>query len=164
MTIRTPRLVLRRARESDLAAVHAMMSDAEAMRYWSTPPHADVETTRAWRAGMIAASPDDSDDYIVELASEAIGKLGAWRVPEVGFLFARPHWGKGYALEALEAFAAHSFARGRDHLTADVDPRNDRCLRLLARAGFVETHRAARTFQVGDEWCESVYLRLDRPG
>lgn len=163
MIIRTSRLVLRRARESDLAAVHAMMSDAEAMRHWSTPPHPDVETTRAWLARMISASPDESDDYIVELAGEPIGKLGAWRAPEVGFLFARPHWGQGYALEALMAFAAHSFARGLDRLTADVDPRNDRCLRLLARAGFRETHRAARTFQVGDEWCDSVYLRLDRP-
>jgi RimJ/RimL family protein N-acetyltransferase len=49
-------------------------------------------------------------------------------------------------------------------LTADVDPRNEGSLRLLAKLGFVETHRAARTWLVGEEWCDSVYLALGRPG
>ncbi len=48
-------------------------------------------------------------------------------------------------------------------LTADVDPRNERSLGLLARLDFRETHRAARTYRIGEEWCDSVYLRLDRP-
>ena len=49
-------------------------------------------------------------------------------------------------------------------IKADVDPRNQGSLRLLARLGFVETHRAGRTWLVGDEWCDSVYLALPRPG
>jgi ribosomal protein S18 acetylase RimI-like enzyme len=50
-----------------------------------------------------------------------------------------------------------------DAITADVDPRNVASLRLLARLGFEETGRAARTCQVGDEWQDSVYLALRRP-
>jgi RimJ/RimL family protein N-acetyltransferase len=46
---------------------------------------------------------------------------------------------------------------------ADVDPRNSACLNLLTRLGFQETHRTARTWLVGDEWCDSVYLALPRP-
>jgi len=163
ITIRTERLLLRRARPDDLAALHRIMSDAEAMRYWSTPPHEDVETTRAWLDSMIAAPAEASDDFIVELDGETIGKLGAWRLPEVGFLLARRCWGKGYAGEALAAFVAHAFAARSDHLVADVDPRNAASLALLARAGFRETGRATRTWCVGGEWCDSVYLRLDRP-
>lgn len=160
--IRTERLLLRRARPDDLTALHAMMSDAETMRYWSTPPHADVETTRAFLDGMIAADPTASDDFIVEKDDEAIGKLGAWRLPEVGYLIGRPHWNLGYAREALAAFIAYAFAHRTDHLTADVDPRNAASLALLAGAGFRVTGRAERTWCVGGEWCDSVYLRLDR--
>jgi ribosomal-protein-alanine N-acetyltransferase len=161
--IRTGRLLLRRARPDDLAPLFAMMSDAETMRYWSTPPHADLETTRAWLESMIAAPAETSDDFIVEKDGEAIGKLGAWRLPEVGYLIGRPHWGRGYAREAMAAFIAYAFAHRTDHLTADVDPRNTASLALLARAGFCETGRGERTWCVGGEWCDSVYLRLDRP-
>jgi RimJ/RimL family protein N-acetyltransferase len=161
--IRTERLVLRKAREDDLAALHAIMSDPQAMRFWSTPPHPDLATTQAWLAGMIAIPPDTGDDFIVELDGRLIGKLGAWRWPEVGFLLSRDHWGKGYASEALTAFIGHAFAGRADHLTADVDPRNRASLALLARTGFRETHRAARTWLVGEEWCDSVYLALQRP-
>ena len=48
-------------------------------------------------------------------------------------------------------------------LTADVDPRNAASLGLLQRLGFAETGTAKNTFLLGEEWCDSVYLRLDRP-
>ncbi len=91
--IRTARLRLRKARENDLDALHAILSDALTMRYWSTPPHADVETTRAWLAGMIDLPADTADDYVVERDGRLIGKLGMWRTPEIGFLLDRAAWG-----------------------------------------------------------------------
>ncbi len=159
--LRTRRLVLRRAQAHDLAAVHAAMSDPETMQFWSTPPHADIETTRVWLESMIAAPAAESDDFIVTLDGVAIGKMGTWRRPEIGYLIARPHWGKGYASEALEAFIAHAASTGAAFLTADVDPRNGASLALLTRAGFRETGRAQNTWQVGGIWCDSVYLRLE---
>ncbi|EJL20790.1 acetyltransferase, ribosomal protein N-acetylase [Caulobacter sp. AP07] len=160
--IRTPRLLLRRAEEGDLSALHGIMSDPVAMKYWSTPPHVDLDVTRRWLASMIEAPAEISDDYIVERDGQVIGKLGAWRLPEIGFLLSRAAWGQGYGREALRAFIAHAFAGRTDHLTADVDPDNAASLALLAGAGFVETGRAAQTWQLGDTWCDSVYLRLDR--
>jgi [ribosomal protein S5]-alanine N-acetyltransferase len=164
ISIRTPRLLLRRAAEGDLDAIHAIMSDHEAMRFWSTPPHTDREATRAWLASMIATPPDAGDDFIVEHEGVVIGKLGAWRWPEIGYILARPAWGRGFATEALAAFIDYAFDGRTDHLTADVDPRNLASLALLSRLGFSETGRAARTWRVGDQWCDSIYLRLDRRG
>lgn len=161
--IRTERLVLRRARPGDLDALHAMMSDAETMRYWSTPPHDDLTQTRDWLDSMIAVDMAISDDFIVEKDGETIGKLGTWRLPEVGYLIGRPYWGRGYATEAMAAFVAYAFAHRTDHLIADVDPRNTASLALLSRTGFRVTGRAERTWCVGGEWCDSVYLRMDRP-
>ena len=75
------------------------------------------------------------------------------------------YWGRGIATEAARAFIDYAFeARAVDQLTADVDPRNSASLRVLAKLGFVETGRAERTFLLGEEWCDSVYLALPRPG
>ena len=158
--IETARLVLRRATLDDLDAFHAAMRDPRAMRYWSTPPHGDIEQTRLWLTGMVEADPAISDDFVIELDGAVIGKLGAFRLPEVGFLLHPDHHGKGYAREALAAFTAYIRARGLPRLTADADPRNAASLALLKRSGFVETGRGERTWLVGDEWCDSIYLGL----
>jgi ribosomal-protein-alanine N-acetyltransferase len=160
----TPRLRLRRAQASDLDGLHAVFSDPTAMRYWSTPPHADRQQTRDWLDGMIEAAPDVSDDFVVEFQGEVIGKAGCWKVPEIGYILHPDHWGRGLATEALSAVIDHVFAaRAIEAIKADVDPRNEGSLRLLAKLGFIETHRAERTWHVGDEWCDSVYLALKRP-
>ena len=159
--IRTERLLLRRATMDDVEAMHAIMSDPIAMRYWSTPPHAELVETERWIASMIEDDPVARDDFIVTLNGRLIGKMGAWRLPEFGFLFDPEQWGQGYAREALAAFVERRRAMGSAELTADVDPRNAASIRLLASAGFVESGRALGTWQVGDELCDSVYFRLD---
>jgi RimJ/RimL family protein N-acetyltransferase len=158
--IRTDRLFLRRACADDVEAMHRIMSDARAMRYWSTPPHINVDDTARWIASMIDVDPVESDDFIITLDGGLIGKLGAWKLPEIGFLLDPECWGRGYASEALTAFIKRRSLLGSTELTADVDPRNEGSLRLLARHGFVETGRALGTWQVGDELCDSVYFRL----
>lgn len=158
--IRTERLLLRRAQMDDVEAMHQIMSDPLAMRYWSTPPHTELGQTERWIASMIEDDPGDRDDFILTVDGRLIGKFGAWRLPEFGFLMDPAEWGRGYATEALSAFVERRRQLGSTELTADVDPRNLRSIRLLERGGFVETGRAAGTWQIGDELCDSVYFRL----
>jgi len=158
--IRSDRLLLRRARYDDAPEMHRIMSDAQAMRYWSSLPHETLGQTERWVASMVEADPASSDDFIVMLGDELIGKLGGWRLPEIGFLFAPAQWGHGYAGEAMDAFVERRRRLGSTELTADVDPRNQGALKLLARSGFREVGRAERTFQLGSEWCDSIYLSL----
>lgn len=161
--LHTPRLVLRRARATDLRALHEVLSDREATRYWSTGPHTDLHTTRAWLDAMIASSPELSEDFVIELEGTVVGKAGFFRLPEVGFILRRDLWGKGYAFEAVSAVVAHVFAtRDLAELVADVDPNNAASRRLLERLGFVETGRAERTYCVDGVWADSVYLALRR--
>ena len=144
--------------------MHAVFSDERGMQYWSNGPHSTLDETRGWLDSMIGASTEDSDDFVVTLDGVLIGKLGCWRIPEIGFILRSDQWGKGYASEAMSAFVAHIFAaRPIDRLTADVDPRNEASLRLLKKHGFVETGRASGTWSTHIGVCDSVYLALPRP-
>lgn len=159
--IEAGRIVLRRARPDDLAMLHAAMSDPDVMRYWSTPPHGEIDTTWDWLEGMIAADPAINDDFIIEHDGQPIGKMGCWRLPEFGYLLHPAFHGRGLASEALAALIDYLRGRGLPQLKADVDPRNTASLRLLERAGFAETGRASGTWLVAGELCDSVYLELE---
>lgn len=164
-TITTARLFLRRFHAEDAAAFHPILSDPEAMRYWSTPPHRTFRETEAWIAKTIeSVESGEADDFIALHAGQVVGKAGLWFGNEIGMIFAPASWGHGFAGEAFAAIAARAFARGLASIKADVDPRNERSLRLLTRLGFGETKRATRTLKVGDEWVDSVYLELKAPG
>ncbi|WP_119302336.1 GNAT family N-acetyltransferase [Dongia deserti] len=162
--LRTPRLVLRRPRSDDVAAMHAILRDPLAMRYWSTLPHTTTAETEAWVAKTIdGINAGECDDFFVEHEGLLIGKAGLWRHNEIGFLFSPAVWGKGFAREALQAVVDRAFhERGLEEIRAEADPRNERCLMLLARLGFRETGRAQRTWHIGGEWSDSVYLSLKK--
>ena len=159
--IRTERLLLRRARSGDLEPMHRILSNPDAMRFWSTLPHDQLSQTQEWLRSMIDAPAAESDDFIVTAAGTVVGKLGAWRLPEIGYLLDPAAWGRGYAREALTAFIEHRRLRGSTELTADTDPRNVASRRLLEKCGFVETGHAANTWLIGDEWFDSIYYRLE---
>ncbi len=163
-TLTTKRLLLRPATQADLESFHAILSDPRATAYWSTPPHTDERQSRDWLRSMIDIPPGEGEDFVIEREGRVIGKAGFYRFPEIGFILHPDAWGEGYAYEALGAvlargFAEHDLAR----VEADVDPRNTASLRLLGRLGFHETGRASRTWRIGEEWCDSIYLALDRP-
>ena len=161
--LRTDRLILRRAQPEDLEAMHAVLSDGRAMQYWSEGPHADIVRTKEWLDSMIYAPPEESDDFVITIDGEVIGKLGTWRIPDIGFIIRSDQWGRGYAAEAMRAFLKHIFeVRGVDLLTADVDPRNTGSLLLLEDHGFLRTGYAAANWNTHIGVCDSVFLELKR--
>ncbi len=162
--IRTVRLLLRPVRpQEDLAAMHAIMRQPRAMAYWSTPAHDSEAVTAEW-LGNMADIPDlEGEDFIVEHQGRVIGKAGFYRFPDLGYMFDPDVWGQGFAREAVGMVIARGFTvHHLPRILADVDPRNKASIRVLERLGFAETHRAARTWLVGEEWCDSVYFALTR--
>ena len=162
--LRTPRLVLRRAREDDLEGMHAVLSNERAITYWWRGPHETLDETREWLRDMMASTPEQSEDFIVTRDGAVIGKIGAYRIPDFGYILSPEHWGQGLASEAMAAFLDHFFKRPDvTRLTADVDPRNTASLKLLKRHGFVETGRGIGTWNTHIGLCDSIYLALERP-
>jgi len=143
----------------------------------STAPHTTTEQSKAYLDSMIASPYNGVLDFTICLNSDAasgdsedgnlvvIGKAGIWDGEEIGFIFNRDYWRKGYAFEALDAVMRHVWDNHADIgvVKADVDPRNRASVHLLRRLGFVVVGEAKRTFETHVGWCDSVYLEARRP-
>jgi RimJ/RimL family protein N-acetyltransferase len=161
LRLTTERLVLRRMMLADVPALHAILSDPEAMRYWSTLPHDSLAVTEAWVAQTIArVEAGEADDLVVLLGGVVIGKVGLWQDHEIGVILAPSAWGRGYAQEALRATIERAFAQGSGRILADIDPRNTASLRLFEGLGFRHSGSAKATFRLGEVWTDSLYLAL----
>ncbi len=164
MMLRTKRLLLREPRLSDLDAMFAVYSDAEAMRYWSTVPHAEPSVTKAMLEYRIAAWDRAPRNFQIEMDGEYIGNAGNFEGEEVGFMLRRSHWRQGIVREAMETIIPYLW-RTTPHprLIADVDPRNAASCGLLRALGFQESYFERDTFLIDGRWSDSQYFELTRP-
>lgn len=146
MQLRTPRLLLRRWRESDLAPLSAINADPEVMEFFPST------LTREQSAAQIQESERSFEAHgygrwAVELCSERrlVGRVGALPVDEelpfypgveLGWSLAREAWGRGIATEAAIAACAHAFdTLGLEELLAYTAARNLRSQRVMERLG-----------------------------
>ncbi len=164
MMITTKRLLLRHARLDDAAEIHEILSNEAAMRYWSSPPHSEFAQTQAWIADMVAATANGSEDFIIQIDGCVAGKVGAYKLPEFGYILHPDYWGRGLATEAVRAFLGHVHETRPDivELRTDIDPRNVASIRLMEKLGIRESGRAERTFETHIGWCDSLYFTVDR--
>ncbi|MBS1301657.1 GNAT family N-acetyltransferase [Loktanella sp. SALINAS62] len=162
MVLVTARLRLRRATQGDLNDLFAIYADPREMRYWSTLPHTDRSVTQQNLNGMLAQDP--LTYFVIEYGGRVIGCAGLYRADEIGFLLNPDHWRQGYVSEAMGAIIPYLFdVTDAAALTADIDPRNVASAATLRKLGFVETHRAERTYCIGGVWSDSAYYALPRP-
>jgi RimJ/RimL family protein N-acetyltransferase len=175
LILSTPRLLLRRLRPHDAAALFAVFSDAQTMRYWSSPPHATPVTTAEVidRAHGNFVAGDGIEWAITRHGDDAaIGKIGHWRWQrahsrsEVGFILRRDLWRQGLATEALAAVVDWGFQRLELHsIEAQLDVDNLGSQRTLERVGFVREGCLRQSYFDGREYRDTlVYglLRRDR--
>ena len=141
----TERLRLRRSRPEDLEAMHALASDWEVVKQtatWPWPPDRAFTATRAKpmspKSGM--AGPVFAGRELVGMIGVTAADTGA----ELGYMFARAHWGRGFATEIGRALVAHAFATfDWRSITACVFDENPGSARVLEKLGFSETGRCS---------------------
>ena len=137
-TIKTERLVLRRRQEADMPYMLMMFDDDDVRQYLGGYPPRDERamlqmvrhrTETAW-----AVTLKDTGEYIGEchLAKIVDNYLG-----DVGYLFRKEFWGKGYAGEAVTAIVAYCASELKlKRLCALIDDKNERSKKLITKAGF----------------------------
>lgn len=173
-TLTTDRLVLRPVRETDADVLFALMSDAELLSYWDSPPWTSPGQAERFVASCVVMAREDRGVRVA--VDDAEGRFLGWctlagsnpdfRTAELGFCFAREAWGHGYATEAGAALLDWGFeAMDLNRVDGQVDTRNPPSARVLERLGFVHegTKREDCIVEgvVSDTWIYGL-LRRDR--
>ena len=148
VTLATPRLILRRWREEDVAPMAAVNADPEVMRWIRDGSVRDERQTRAgvqaweneWDAqgfGLFAAEIRSTGELagftglsVPEFLPEVLPAV------EVGWRLGRSHWGQGMATEAAVAAVRFGFEeRGLERIASITQVGNDASERITAKLG-----------------------------
>jgi RimJ/RimL family protein N-acetyltransferase len=148
-TVQTERLVLRRWRATDAAALAAINADPEVMRFigrgavlgrgLSDDLLARFE--REWRErgfGLWAVVERTAPDQLLGFCGLTVPMFLPDVLPavEVGWRLARSAWGRGVATEAARAALAFGFEEhGMHEIVAIINPGNVRSLRVAEKLG-----------------------------
>jgi len=172
--LRTPRLYLRRFRESDVEAFARYRSDPAVARYqgWDAPY--PIEQAREFVTTMATAQADVPGDWLqVAVARAGDGSLVGdcafapqaheARTVEIGFTVAPEHQGRGYAREAVSLLLRYLFGQlGKHRVTASCDSRNAPSVRVLEAVGMRrEGHLVGSTWSKG-EWTDDLLFAILR--
>ncbi|MFI9100232.1 GNAT family N-acetyltransferase [Streptomyces fildesensis] len=148
--IRTPRLLLRRWHDDDLAPMAEINADPEVMRWIRDGSVRDLEST----AESIERWEEEWDDegfglFAVELlASGELAGFTGLSVPgflpevlpavEIGWRLGRQFWGQGYASEAAHATLEFALQdRGLDRVISIHQVGNDASENVMRKLGMV---------------------------
>lgn len=156
--ITTPRLTLRRFRDADAPALARAVNDIDIARMAARIPHPyPGEVAEGW---ILLQAPDARRELahtfaLEDRAGALVGSIGAFRPEtrfdwEIGYWIAKPHWGQGYASEALTGlmgWLAH--AKGARRVTAGHFADNPASARVLAKAGFRPTGEITVMYSLG---------------
>lgn len=144
--LETDRLILRRWRDSDLGPFAALNRDPEVMEYF-TGTLTESETAEMIERieahfeergfGLWALEEKASGDFF-GFAGLSVPRFEAHFTPavEVGWRFARSHWGKGYATEAARRAMDFGFTESElEEIVSFATPANVRSLAVMRRLG-----------------------------
>ncbi|MFN8443883.1 MAG: GNAT family N-acetyltransferase [Caldilineaceae bacterium] len=153
-SLTTPRLLIRRLRESDAPTLVAYRNDPEVMQFQSWSPTDEVQAGESI-AALTSLEPGDPSGFQFALELQQnhvhIGDLYLrpleWdaRQAEIGYTLAQTYQGKGYAAEAVSALLEYCFAVLKYHRVIAITAcENQGSIKLLERLGF---RREAHTLQ-----------------
>lgn len=169
--IESPRLKLRDIHLTDWPAFHRMLSDAEVIRFLEYGPF-DEYQTREWLSHLIVTrydSPRLVHHLAIELTSTptvigwiAISTIApSTREWALSFALEHPHWGKGYATEAVRAAVDYAFAELHAHrLYAEIDPDNAASAHVVEKCGFELEGRLREKQHVRGSWRDVLHYGI----
>src|SRR5471032_129170 len=113
MLLKTPRLILRPQVPADAAPLFDILSDPQAMRFWSRPAMTELAVANELVREQQAAMASGICRYWTILESrQAIGSIDLSLIrdgsAELGFLLRPASWDQGFASEAVGAVVAYA--------------------------------------------------------
>ena len=171
--IETERLVIRAPVASDVDALVRRRSDPEVARFQSWDmPFGREAASGTIRSAMEMGGPISGEWWMATVCTAAgtvVGDLAVhptWegRTVEIGYTLDPAHWGKGFAVEAVEALVARLFADANvTRITGMLHPDNVASAQVLERTGFLFEGHTRSSYWVRDEVSDDWIYGMTRP-
>ena len=167
--IETPRLILRPWREADLQDFfeYAKVDGVGQMAGWK--PHTSIEES----AAILRMFISEKKTLALELkeSNRVIGSLGMearediltlpenWQGRELGYVLAKPYWGRGLMPEAVLAVMDYLFSQlSYDYISCGHFVRNEQSRRVIEKCGFQYVRTFDYTTRMGTIEPTSIYI------
>lgn len=158
----TPRLTLRRPRDTDSEALVRGLGNFNVARWTGRVPFPYGPSDAAAFLAHCRALSTDALVLVIEQQGEAIGVIGI-EDGEIGYWLAEPCWGQGFGREAAQAVTDHAFiALAHGRLVASHHIGNGASRRILLGLGFVETGQGRAFSKARGEEVPLIHLELTR--
>lgn len=141
--LETPRLILREMNPDDAPALHAVLGDAETMRWYPRP--CSFEEVEESIARQISRYPAGAGllGMVLKETGVLVGDCGlVWQEvdgieePEIGYHLLRACWNRGLATEAARAVMDSAFSTlACDHVISLIRPENLPSRRVAEKNG-----------------------------
>ena len=144
MIIETDRLLMRPPTRADLPALVALRSDEDVSRYLGGAAKARPEVLDKrldFYIGCVASHGFAMGPLLLKEGGAMIGWGGLQPLEEtgeieVGYSFAKAHWGRGYATEMAAAWLRYGFERaGLARIVAVASPENTASRHVMEKLG-----------------------------
>jgi len=153
-------MTLRAMAESDAGNLLKIFEDAEAMKYYSSTK--SEQDTRRWIQWMkqhyqtygisMWIAEDKQKGEFLGQCGMVLQKVDGKVDPELGYLFLRSRWGKGYASEAAKAcleYGLHTLKFQK--IISLIDPDNFPSIKLAERIGMKKEKQV-------NKWDKSLFF------
>lgn len=170
-TVTTERLLLRPWRMEDAQDLYAYAQDPQVGPNAGWKPHADVEESKR----IIAMFQERGEVWAIEerASGRVIGSLGLEEdakcsnpaARSLGYVLARPFWGRGLMTEAAGAAISYGFERmGLELISICHFDFNARSRRVIEKLGFMYegTLRRAHVRVLSGEVCDELCYSMTR--
>lgn len=170
--LRTKRLLLRRYRPEDAAALYRKFGcDPEIARYTGWNPYETEEMTRKTVADRIVNYTEEhAYGWAIEHEGELIGTAGAYDYDarqdsiELGYSIERDSWGKGFASEAVQAVVNYlTEQEGISRILAWCASDNIGSQKVLGRAGLQLIRTEKDALQINGQAYDQLFYEYKKP-
>jgi len=148
MILKTDRLTLRLPEQRDASAIQLALDDYDVVKMLQVVPYPYTLKMAHEFIALTHEEWNSNASYIAAVIAPSglVGVVGvhnwseAKRQIELGYWFARKHWGLGYATEAAKAVCDFAFAHWPlDKIIASVFDDNPASRKVVEKLGFKET-------------------------
>ena len=168
-TLETARLLIRPLVPADIPALKEWMPDESIYAYWGKGPGKAERNPELLFARESRPAKSFHLGIALRETGQVVGDVWVYRIVRdreatVAVRLGRPHQGRGYGTEALDAMVRFCFGRTElKRLRAEVDVRNVASQRMLEKCGFAREGGVRRGKMVSVR-CEFYAYGLEKGG